>query len=214
MEFGVITILTFLICYLIGSFPTGYLFVKAAHHKDITKEGSGNVGTFNAITVSGSKKLGIVVLLLDFIKGALPVFLLISVFNENILTVYIASLCLIIGHNFPVWLKFKGGRGLATGAGIFLVLNYWILISWCVIWVVLMLFKRGVLMSNFYATLFLPLFAILLNALGTRITIHAVNTEGINQFVVFVIFVSLLVIFRHTEVLIKIFPFAAKNLNK
>lgn len=214
MEFGVITILTFLICYLIGSFPTGYLFVKAAHHKDLTKEGSGNVGTFNAVTVSGSKKLGIVVLLLDLIKGALPVFLLISVFNENILTVYIASLCLIIGHNFPVWLKFKGGRGLATGAGIFVVLNYWILISWCVTWVVLMLFKRGVLMSNFYATLFLPLFAILLNALGARITIHAVNTEGINQFVVFVIFVSLLVIFRHTEVLIKIFPFTAKNLDK
>ena len=128
MEFGVNSILTFIICYLIGSFPTGYFFVKTSCKKDITKEGSGNVGTYNALQVSGSKAIGIIVL--------------------------------IIGHNFSIWLKFKGGRGLAAGAGIFAVLNFWILVSWCLVWVIFYLFKKNVLLSNFFATLFLPLFAI------------------------------------------------------
>lgn len=213
MGFGLSTILTFLVCYLIGSFPTGYLFVKTAYSKDITKEGSCNVGTLNAMTVSGSKLTGIMVLIFDFLKGALPVYLLVTVFNENITTVYISSLFLILGHNFPVWLKFKGGRGLATGAGIFLVLNYWVLISWCFIWVTLILFRKSILVSNMLATLFLPLVAILLNSLHKINTIGFVNSEGNHLFVVFVICISLLVLIRHGEVLIKFLPFAGKKID-
>ncbi len=210
---GINSILTFLVCYLIGSFPSGYLFVKTAHSKDITKEGSCNVGTLNAMQVSGSKLTGILVLIFDFLKGALPVFLLVTVFNESITTVYIASLFLILGHNFPVWLKFKGGRGLATGAGIFLVLNYWILISWSLIWITLILFRKSILVSNLLATLFLPLIAILLFSFHKISTIEFVNSEGSNIFVVFVICISMLVLFRHWEVLAKYLPFTRKNLN-
>lgn len=214
MEFGLYSILTFLICYLIGSFPSGYLFVKTSHRKDITKEGSGNVGTFNAVTVSGSKLIGFLVLIFDFLKGVVPMYILAKVYNYDIITLYAASIFLILGHNYSVWLKFKGGRGLATGAGIFIVLNYWILISWCLVWIILRLFKQDVLFSNFIATLFLPLFAIVLNLLDIKTTINVISSSGINLFVVFVICISLLVVIKHMEVLGKIFPTEAKNFNK
>lgn len=214
MNFGVNSILTFFICYLIGSFPTGYFFVKTTCKKDITKEGSGNVGTLNALKVSGSKAIGIVVLLIDFLKGAIPVLLLVMVFDEDMTNVYISSIFLIIGHNFPIWLKFKGGRGLAASAGIFAVLNYWVLISWCIVWVIFYIFKRNVLHSNFFATLFLPLFAIFINKYSVHTTIKFLNPSDNNLLVVFVICISLLVLFKHVEVLSKIFPSLGKNLNK
>jgi acyl phosphate:glycerol-3-phosphate acyltransferase len=214
LEFGLNSILTFLICYLAGSFPTGYLLVKTSHSKDITKEGSRNVGTLNALKVSGSKKIGILVLVIDFLKGAVPVFLLAEIFNCDIETLYIASIFLLLGHNFPVWLKFKGGRGLAAGAGIFAVLNYWILFSWCLVWVILKLFRQSILISNFIATIALPLFAIVFDMFDIITTISAVNSTGTNLFVLFVICISLIVIIRHTEVIGKLFPSAAKNINK
>jgi len=214
LEFGLYSILIFLICYLIGSFPSGYLFVKTSHRKDITKEGSGNVGTFNAVTVSGSKLIGFLVLIFDFLKGAVPMYILTKVYNDDIITLYAASIFLVLGHNYSVWLRFKGGRGLATGAGIFIVLSYWILISWCLVWIVLRLFKQEVLISNFIATLFLPLFAIILNLFDIKTTINVISSSGINLFVVFVICISLLVVIKHMEVLGKIFPTVAKNFNK
>jgi len=214
LNFGVNSILTFFICYLIGSFPTGYFFVKTACKKDITKEGSGNVGTFNAMKVSGSKTVGIIVFIIDFLKGVIPVLLLVLVFDEDITDVYIASIFLIIGHNFPVWLKFKGGSGLATSAGIFIVLNYWILVSWCFVWIIFFIFKKKVLLSNFFATLFLPIFAILLEKYSAHSTIKFLNPSDNNLLAVFVICISLLVLFKHTEVLAKIFPVFGKNLNK
>jgi len=205
LEFGLNSILTFLIYYLIGSFPAGYLFVKTSHSKDITKEGSGNVGTFNAIKVSGSKLVGVLVLIFDFFKGTVPVFLLVKVFNYDLVTIYIASLFLVIGHNYSVWLKFKGGRGLATGAGIFFVLNYWILIFWCLVWIVLRLFKKELLISNYIATLFLPFFATVLYLLNIVSTINVSDSSSINLFIIFAICISLLVIIKHTEVLGNIF---------
>jgi acyl phosphate:glycerol-3-phosphate acyltransferase len=214
LEFSVNTILTFLIFYLIGSFPTGYLFVRTIFMKDITKEGSGNVGTLNALEVSGSKLVGIVVLIIDFLKGAAPVLILVLVFNENVMTVYLSSVFLILGHNYPVWLKFKGGRGLAASAGIFAVLNYWVLLSWCLIWLGYFMFKKNLLMSNFFATLFLPLFAIALDKFNVHSTIKFLNHPDYNFFVVFVICVSLLVLFKHGDVFSKILPLFGKNLDK
>lgn len=214
MEFGVNSIIIFIICYLIGSFPTGYFFVKTICKKDITREGSGNVGTFNALKVSGSKAIGVIVLIIDFLKGAIPVLLLILVFDESMTNVYISSIFLIIGHNFSVWLKFKGGRGLAASAGIFAVLNYWILALWCLVWVIFFIFKKDVLISNFFATLFIPLFAILLDKYSVDNTIRFLNPSYNNLLAVFVVCISLLVLFKHVEVLAKIFPFYGKNFNK
>jgi glycerol-3-phosphate acyltransferase PlsY len=125
-----------------------------------------------------------------------------------------SSIFLIIGHNFPVWLKFKGGSGLASSAGIFIVLNYWILISWCFVWIVFFIFKKKVLLSNFFATLFLPLFAILLEKYSVHSTINFLNPSDNNLLAVFVICIALLVLFKHVEVLSKIFPSLGKNVNK
>jgi glycerol-3-phosphate acyltransferase PlsY len=121
-------------CYLAGSIPFGYLIVRIFHSKDISKEGSGNVGALNAYKVSQSKLIAAAVLVLDFLKGALTVYVLIYVLFLNGPAVLVLSCFIIAGHNYSVWLKFKGGRGLASAAGIFLVINYALLIV-VVIWI-------------------------------------------------------------------------------
>nr|HMT10602.1 glycerol-3-phosphate acyltransferase [Ignavibacteria bacterium] len=79
--FTIESILVFVLCYIIGSFPTAYLLVKAAFGKDVTREGSGNVGTLNSFQVSKSKWVGVVVLLTDLFKGLLPVYIMLYVMN-------------------------------------------------------------------------------------------------------------------------------------
>ncbi|MCC7159698.1 MAG: glycerol-3-phosphate acyltransferase, partial [Ignavibacteria bacterium] len=156
-------LIVFVLCYLVGSFPTAYILVRLKSKKDITKEGSGNVGTLNSFEVSKSKRVLIAVLLIDILKGLLPAWILIYVMNVPFALVMLGMSGLIIGHNYPVWLKFTGGRGLATGTGIFLVINYFILIGWCVTWAVVFLFRRDVLIANTAATLSITVYVVLVN---------------------------------------------------
>lgn len=205
-------IFSVLLCYLFGSIPNGYLLVKYSCQKDITKEGSGNVGTLNALKVSNSKKTGIIVLVFDFLKGMLPLLLMIYVLKVNLLIVLISSLFIIIGHNYPVWLNFRGGRGLASAAGIFAVLNYGFLITWCLIWGIYFLFRKDILMSNVIATLSLPFFAVVLRRFY-QLTINSfLSPEYYNLIVFFTIIISILIIAKHRLVLTKLFPFTARNL--
>ena len=122
--------LSFLSGYLVGSFPTGYLLVKRKSNLDITVSGSGNAGAFNASVVTGSKVLGIAVGLIDGLKGAAAVLI-----GELLLPGFWGSavgvLGAVIGHNYPVWLRFKGGRGLATACGGLLLLGPSYVIVWC-----------------------------------------------------------------------------------
>ena len=104
---------TIVISYLFGSFPSGYILSKYFNKIDITKQGSGNIGATNVLR-SGSKTLAILTLLIDALKGAIPVIL----FSFNGYLMAIAGLFSFLGHNFPVWLKFKGGKGIATYLGI------------------------------------------------------------------------------------------------
>jgi glycerol-3-phosphate acyltransferase PlsY len=106
--------------YLAGSIPFGYLLARVIAGKDVRDAGSGNIGATNVARVVG-KKLGIVNLLLDALKGAIPVLLvgplLLPGAHEQMLEAMV-GLCAFLGHCFPVWLKFKGGKGVATGAGL------------------------------------------------------------------------------------------------
>ena len=107
--------------YLLGSIPFGLLLSKLFGTADIRKEGSGNIGATNVARVAGPVA-GVLTLLLDAGKGALAVMLAVRLTNAAALWMMIAGLCALVGHCFPIWLGFRGGKGVATAAGVFLVL--------------------------------------------------------------------------------------------
>ena len=105
--------------YLLGSIPFGYILTKFFLKKDIRDFGSGNIGATNALR-SGSKLIGYTTLVLDIIKAVIPVLYIKLNYPDFI---FISSLSVFIGHLFPIWLKFKGGKGVATTYGVILVLS-------------------------------------------------------------------------------------------
>lgn len=107
--------------YLAGSIPFGVLLTRWLRGKDVREEGSGNIGATNVARVAG-KRLGVVVLLLDAGKGALPVLAAVHLFPERPLLHAAVGLAAFFGHVFPVWLRLKGGKGVATALGVLLVL--------------------------------------------------------------------------------------------
>ena len=113
------------ICYLMGSIPFGFLLTKIFLNKDIREIGSGNIGATNALR-TGNKFIGYATLTLDILKAVIPVLFIKFNFSEY---VYIASLCAFLGHVFPVWLKFKGGKGVATYLGILFALKIFTLLN-------------------------------------------------------------------------------------
>lgn len=198
--FSIENILVFVLCYVIGSIPTAYIIVKLKTNKDVTREGSGNVGTLNSFQVTKSKSVGIAVLLIDLLKGAIPVYVMMHTFGYEYLTVMLGACAVILGHNYPVWLKFKGGRGLAPGAGLFLIINYYIVIGWCIVWLAVFIFKKSVLIANTAATFSLPVLVILINFLDFAELNQSVKGYGSLYFIVYSILITLIILSRHTEV--------------
>ncbi len=146
-----------LVFYLIGSFPTAYILVKLKYKKSITELGSGNVGSRNTLDVTNSKSDGVIVLLIDFLKGALPVLLYLHYSSFDPELIIIPALMLLAGHNFSIWLKFKGGRGLATASGIMTVINFTLIIIWLTLYFVLNKLIKNVHVSTVIALILLPL---------------------------------------------------------
>ncbi len=156
--------LTFLAAYLLGSFPTGYL-VGRAKGVDIRTVGSRNMGATNVFRTVG-KLLGIFVLLADALKGWLAVAavapLLWSGFSHDALPVglrVVAGVGAILGHNYTCWLKFKGGKGIATSAGVFIALTPWALLLALGVWMVLFAATRYVSVASMAAAAVLPVAA-------------------------------------------------------
>jgi glycerol-3-phosphate acyltransferase PlsY len=114
--------------YLIGSIPTAYIITRLAGVTDLRSAGSGNIGARNAFEVTGKKQVGAIVLIIDVLKGFLPVMVL---YHQS-LTEYIplSSLFIIIGHCYPIWLRFHGGRGLASACGMLILLDPFTVIIW------------------------------------------------------------------------------------
>jgi len=130
---------TFAFAYLLGSIPFGLILTRLAGVKDIRKIGSGNIGATNVIR-AGLKKIGIATLLLDAGKGALAVMFARYAFNQNYAE--IAGFFVVIGHVFPVWLRFKGGKGVATTIGVFFALDWILGLAVCAMWLVSFLMMR------------------------------------------------------------------------
>lgn len=130
---------TFIIAYTLGSIPFGLLLGKLMGYGDIRKIGSGNIGATNAMR-TGNKTLGILTLILDMGKGALAVILCHRYYGAEYAA--LASLFVVLGHVFPVWLGFKGGKGVATAFGVFLGLNWMIAVIVGALWLMVFGFTR------------------------------------------------------------------------
>ncbi len=154
-----------LLAYLLGSVPFGFLIAKVRGSGDIRSAGSGNIGAANVTRVVGPAA-GLMTLLLDAGKGYLAVWLAARVTDEDATAMVVAALAAIMGHLFPVWLGFRGGRGVATGAGVFLPICWTAVLAALVIWLVVLLFWRYVSLSSVTAAASLPLLIYLLYAPG------------------------------------------------
>jgi glycerol-3-phosphate acyltransferase PlsY len=128
-----------LIAYLLGSIPFGLLLAKLGGYGDIRNIGSGNIGATNVLR-TGNKKLAALTLFLDGFKGSVAVF--ISFGTQNIYIIFGCALFVVLGHMFPVWLKFKGGKGVATALGALLVLFPFLGLSMIAIWLAVFLIFR------------------------------------------------------------------------
>mgnify|MGYP001474154163 FL=1 len=121
-----------IISYLLGSIPFGFLLTKIFLKLDIRSVGSGNIGATNALR-TGNKKIGYTTLILDILKAVVPLIFIKIYYIEYL---YISSLCVFLGHVFPIWLKFKGGKGVATYVGILCCINLYLGIIFGIIWLI------------------------------------------------------------------------------
>jgi len=151
--------------YLLGSIPFGFLIVKLIGAGDIRFRGSGNIGATNVAREAGVLP-GLATLLLDGGKGYFSVWLAARVTGGNPRWMILAALLTLIGHTFPVWLRFQGGRGVATGAGVFLAISWQAVVGAFIVWMVVLAFWRYVSLASISAAAALPLLVSLLYAPG------------------------------------------------
>jgi glycerol-3-phosphate acyltransferase PlsY len=129
-----------------------------------------------------------------------PVYLMLNVFGFDYYYTSLGAAAIILGHNYPVWLKFKGGRGLAPGAGIFLMLNFYVVVGWGIVWLLVFLFKKKVLISNTVATFCLPLYVLLINLFDFLVRGTAYKGFALSYFTVCSVIITIIILTKHTEV--------------
>ena len=172
--------LIILVSYLFGSIPFGLLLTKIFLKKDIREIGSGNIGATNVLR-TGNKILGYSTLVLDILKAVLPV-LYIKFFMNDYL--YISALSIFIGHVFPIWLKFKGGKGVASYLGILCCLDIFTALIFGVVWISIFILFKFSSLSSLLASLTIPIFHFFYNS----------NSDYYFYFMMFI-----LIFFTHRE---------------
>ena len=146
-----------IICYLIGSIPFGYILTKIFLKKDIRDIGSGNIGATNALR-TGNKTIGYATLFFDIIKAVIPIIYIKFNFTEFL---YIASLCVFLGHVFPIWLKFKGGKGVATYLGILFALNIYLGLIFIASWLITFAIFKFSSLASLVASIAIPIYLLI-----------------------------------------------------
>ena len=152
-------IITALVSYLFGSIPFGYLFTKILLKKDVRNVGSGNIGATNVLR-TGNKSLGYLTLVLDIAKAVVPVIFIKLNYPD---LVYISALCAFLGHLFPIWLKFKGGKGVATLVGILLSINIYYALVFGIVWILTFLISRYSSLSSLFASISVPIYVLIID---------------------------------------------------
>ena len=146
--------LIILISYLLGSIPFGFLLTKIILKKDIREIGSGNIGATNVLR-TGNKIIGYSTLILDILKAVIPILYIKIQFPEFI---FISSLAVFLGHVFPIWLKFNGGKGVATYVGILFCINYILGFFFIATWLVVFFISKYSSLSSLLASLIIPIY--------------------------------------------------------
>jgi glycerol-3-phosphate acyltransferase PlsY len=150
--------------YLLGSIPVGYLLVRLFRNQDIRSVGSGNIGATNVLR-SGGKSLGAATFALDVIKGAAAVALAALIAPQFATVLHpreveaIAAVVAVLGHMFPIWLRFHGGKGVATGFGVFLVAAPWAALSSIALFFIVLMLSRYVSLASILGAGSFPFFA-------------------------------------------------------
>ena len=148
-----------LISYLMGSIPFGFILTKVFLKKDIREIGSGNIGATNALR-TGNKVLGYSTLILDILKAIIPVLYIKFYFSEFI---YISSLCVFLGHVFPIWLKFHGGKGVATYVGILFVIDIYLGLLFTFVWFFIFIISKFSSLSSLIGSISIPIYFLFLS---------------------------------------------------
>jgi len=149
--------------YLLGSIPFGLILTKIFLKKDIRNIGSGNIGATNALR-TGNKLIGYSTLLLDITKAVLPI---IYIKLNHVDYIYIASLSVFLGHVFPIWLKFKGCKGVATYVGILFAINLIYGFIFAISWFITFLISKYSSLSSIIASIIVPLYLLLFDNNGS-----------------------------------------------
>jgi glycerol-3-phosphate acyltransferase PlsY len=190
-----------LIAYFIGSFPTGYL-IGRMRGIDLRKVGSGNLGATNATRVLG-KQFGYSVFLVDFCKGLVPVLLAGSIARRCALDSTATDLCTavggifsVVGHSYPVWLGFKGGKGVATSLGVIFGISWVAAVIMCAVWIILFKTTRYVSVASIAAAVALPI---------AMTTLFLMNQLRSPVLVYFSLFLAAIVVIRHRSNLSRLF---------
>ena len=154
-----------IVSYLMGSIPFGLILTKIFLNKDIREIGSGNIGATNALR-TGNKLIGYSTLILDIAKAIIPVIIVKINYPDLI---YIASLCAFLGHVFPIWLKFKGGKGVATYVGILFSINLLLGIIFAASWGIIFLIFRYSSLSSIIGSISIPIYILITDQISNAI---------------------------------------------
>ena len=173
-------IIIILTSYLMGSIPFGLILTKIFLNKDIRKVGSGNIGATNVLR-AGNKIVGYLTLILDVLKAIIPIIYI--KFNYPDL-IYVSSLSVFLGHVFSIWLKFKGGKGVATYVGILFCINYFLGIIFVISWLIIFIISKFSSLGSILASLIMPIYIFL-------------NSDYNNEYFFVIMFV--LILFTHRE---------------
>jgi acyl phosphate:glycerol-3-phosphate acyltransferase len=177
-------LITAAIGYLLGSIPFGFILVRTFRGEDVRRSGSGNIGATNV--ARSSFALGILTLLLDALKGFAAVLLTRELFPAKPILAVVAALFAIIGHMFPLWLHFRGGKGVATALGSFILLAPRSVLAAAIIFAAIVAASRYVSLGSIIAVILFP-------ALAWQLDSHHDNWQGIALMAV----ASLLILIKH-----------------
>ena len=178
--------LVFIFSYISGSIPFGLIVTKLFLNKDIRKVGSKNIGATNVFR-TGNKLIAVLTLLLDIFKGVVPI-IITSYYFQNL--IYLSGLMAFLGHIFPVWLKFKGGKGIATYLGILFVISFKLGLIFCLTWIIVALITKYSSLSSIVSALVIFLISVYQNNLELN-------------FFLFIVFVIILYTHRQNIVRLK-----------
>ena len=142
-------VIVFIASYLSGSIPFGLILTKIFLNKDLRKIGSKNIGATNVLR-TGNKIVAGLTLFLDISKGIIPILITKEYFTDLI---YVSSLAALLGHIFPVWLRFKGGKGVATYLGIIFILSFYLGVIFCVSWILISIASKYSSLSSILSTM-------------------------------------------------------------